>query len=178
MRPIHPRPVDHPMATDRPQSTFQRVSCAAVAVALGLTAALPARADTPFSALAGSWSGGGQIRLEDGKSERLSCRAIYNPKESGVTLGMSLRCASTSYKIELRSSLRYDGGQVSGSWEERTFNAGGAVSGKATNGTIQLSFSGNISGSMSVSYGGASQRVSLTTSGSGLSGLSLNLSKG
>ena len=148
-------------------------------MAANLAMALPSAtaADSPFNELAGSWSGNGQIRLDDGKSERLSCRANYNPKDSGASLGMSLRCASPSYKIELRSSLRYDAGRISGSWEERTFNTGGEVTGKAANGVIQLAFTGNVSGSMSVSYGGSSQKVSLTTTG-GMAGLTLSLSKG
>ena len=158
-----------------------RIGIAALAMSLGVGMGWPlasAAAESPFAGLAGSWAGSGQIRLQDGHSERLTCRALYNPKDGGSSMGLSLRCASPSYKIELRSSLRYEGGRVSGSWEERTFNAGGSVSGKASAGAMQLSFSGNVSGTMSVTFGGSSQRVALTTSGGGLSGLSLSLSKG
>ena len=163
----------------RHTSMFRSLICSlAAAPSIVGVAAGPALADSPFAALAGSWTGGGQIRLDDGKSERLTCRALYNAKDSGASLGLSLRCASTSYKIELRSSLQYDGGRISGSWEERTFNAGGEVSGKAANGAMVLAFSGNVTGSMSVTYGGASQTVSLKTTGSNLAGLTLNLSKG
>ena len=166
----------------RQNSMFRSLICslAATASIVGVAGgqALPALADTPFTALAGSWSGGGQIRLDDGNSERLTCRALYNSKDGGASLGLSLRCASTSYKIELRSSLQYDAGKISGSWEERTFNASGEVSGKAANGAMVLAFSGNVTGSMSVTYGGSSQTVSLKTSGSNLSGLTLSLSKG
>ena len=137
-----------------------------------------AAGDSPFTAMAGQWSGGGQLKLEGGKSEKLNCRAIYNPKDNGAHMGLSLRCASPSYNIELRSTLQYDAGKVSGSWEERTFNANGAVTGRASAGSLQLSFSGNVSGSMTVATTGSSQRVSLTTSAGGLSGLSLSLSKG
>ena len=161
------------------KTRFARLATIAVtATALACGTTLPASADTPFSALAGSWSGSGQIRLDNGSSEQLSCKALYNPKESGATLGMSLRCASQSYKIELRSTLAYEGGRVTGSWEERTFNAGGEVTGRASAGAINLVFSGNVSGSLSVTFGGSNQRVALTTKGSGLAGLSLNLSKG
>lgn len=131
-----------------------------------------------LSVLAGSWSGGGHIRLSDGRSERLTCRANYNPREGGSGLGLSLRCASQSYRIELRSSLRVAGGRVSGSWEERSFNAAGSISGTASSGSLLMSFSGTMSGSMSVSYGSSSQRVSIKTGDGGLSSVSLSLSKG
>lgn len=74
-------------------------------------------AQTTFNALAGNWSGGGQIKLQDGKSEKLSCRAYYNPKDGGNGLGLAIRCASASYKIELRSALKLNGNAISGSWK-------------------------------------------------------------
>ncbi len=151
------------------------------AVLLGTAgiAALPVRAaPSPFIELAGTWSGNGQIRLQSGQKEQLSCRAFYTPKSGGADMGMALRCASASYKIELRSDLRYQGGAVTGSWEERTFNAAGNVSGRATGGQIHLTFSGNVTGSMSVTYSGATQTVTIVTSGSELSGVSLNLARG
>lgn len=138
----------------------------------------PAAAQTPFNALAGSWSGGGQIRLGDGRTERLSCRANYNPRAGGASMGMSIRCASPSYRIELRTSLQYAGGRVSGTWEERSYNVGGSIDGRASSGALNMSFSGNINGSLNVSYGGSSQRVSITTGSSGFSSVSLSLSKG
>ena len=135
-------------------------------------------APSPFIELAGTWSGAGQIRLQGGQSEQLSCRAYYTPKSGGVELGMAIRCASTSYKIELRSALHYDGGAVTGSWEERTFNANGDVTGRATGGQIHLTFKGNVTGSMSVTYSGANQNVTITTSGTELSGVTLRLARG
>lgn len=131
-----------------------------------------------FSTLSGNWSGTGQVKLDDGRTERVSCRAYYAPRDGGSGLGLALRCASPSYRIELRSSLRAQGNKVSGTWEERSFNAGGAISGSSSGGTLSLSFSGTLNGSMVVNTSGASQRVSITTSSGGLSRVSLNLSKG
>ena len=148
------------------------------ALAASVAIASPAAAQTPFSGLAGSWSGGGQIKLNDGTAERLSCRASYNPKENGASMGMSIRCASQSYKIELRSSLQYAGGQVTGTWEERSHNVGGPVSGRASNGSVNVSFGGDIAGSMSVSFTASTQRVSISTGGAGFASVSLNLSRG
>jgi hypothetical protein len=134
--------------------------------------------DSPFGPLAGAWSGSGQVQLESGGKERLTCRAYYTPKDDGVSLGMAIRCASASYKIELRSSLRYERGQVTGTWEERNFNAAGNVSGRATGGNISLSISGGISGTMSLAYSAARQTVSISTETAGLRGVSMQLTRG
>jgi len=67
---------------------------------------------------------------------------------------------------------------VTGTWEERSFNAGGSLSGSAGAGKLNLAFSGTTSGSMSISYGNSSQRVSITAAGTGLSSIQLSLSKG
>ena len=158
-----------------PRSTSGAVAALAV---FTICAVATARAETALSGLSGSWTGGGQIRLADGRSERLSCRASYNPRDGGNGLGMSIRCASQSYKIELRSSLILAGGRVSGTREERSFNAGGVVSGTSATGALRLSFSGTMGGSISVSYGGSSQQVSIKTSGSELSSISLSLKRG
>lgn len=151
-----------------------------VASALAFTvlgAAAPAMAQADVSGLAGNWAGGGQVRLTDGRSERLSCRANYSSREGGQGLRLSIRCASPSYKIDLRSSLAFAGNRVSGSWEERSFNAGGAISGSASTGSLRLSFSGSADGSLSVSYGGSSQQVSIKTSAGDLSAVSLSFKR-
>ena len=160
--------------------TFSRAisqsSLAGLAAMACLAVATPGQAQQAgLSGLAGNWSGGGQIMLSDGSKERVTCRAYYSPRDGGM--GLALRCASQSYKIELRSALRVNGGRVTGTWEERSYNAGGAISGSSASGALHLSFSGSMSGSMNVSYGASSQRVSITTGGGGLSSVSLNLSK-
>ena len=160
-----------------PRFHLPATAIAIAAATVSLALAGQAQAQTPFNELAGNWSGGGQIRLDNGRTERLSCRAFYSPKEGGAAMGVALRCASSSYKIELRSSLRYAGGRVSGTWEERSYNVGGSVTGRASSGSLNVSFSGGLNGSMSVSYGGASQRVSINAGG-GLSSVSVSLSKG
>lgn len=160
------------------KKTMSVAFSAALAVLAQSSFSTPGYAQAGLSGLAGTWSGGGQLKLSDGRSERLTCRAFYSPREGGSGLGLALRCASQSYRIELRSSMRVAGGRVSGTWEERSFNAGGAISGSAGSGSLHLAFSGTMSGSMSVSYGASSQRVSITTGGAGLSSVSLSLSKG
>lgn len=156
----------------------------------GLTAALvmlgglgvgvrPALADGPFASYGGTWSGSGTIRLSGGNSEALRCKAYYTPKDGGSSMGLAIRCASASNKIELRAQLSVDGGRVSGSWEERTFNASGNVTGRANANRITLTIAGGgFNGTMSVSTSGSSQSVSITTEGIGLKGVSISLSRG
>ena len=163
------------------------VNCMSVAwrVALILAAAAfctfdapVARADTPFANLTGTWSGRGQVRIEGGKNERITCKAYYTPKDGGVGVGIALRCASPSYSINLRSLLTSTGDRVTGTWEEETFNANGTVTGRAYNGNLSVSISGGgLAGSMSVSFGSATQQVSINTSGTPLRGVSISLSR-
>jgi hypothetical protein len=147
------------------------------AIGAGLPRPLPALAESPFAGLNGSWTGSGQIRLASGNTEALKCKAYYTPKESGV--GLAIRCASASNRIELRAVLTFQGGRVSGSWEERTFNAAGDLSGQASGNRINLSITGGgFTGTMSVATTGSSQTVSITTDGIGLRGVNINLSRG
>jgi hypothetical protein len=150
-----------------------------ILAALVAMAGVPqAHAETPFEMLAGTWTGSGHIKLENGKSEALKCRAFYTQKDASG-LGIALRCASASNKIELRASLNQERGVIDGSWEERTFNAAGTVKGRMTPSRINLSImGGTFSGSMNVSILGERHSVSIETNGIGLRGVSINLSRG
>lgn len=163
-----------------------RLLLSSLALALGLTTsattmtahAQPATGHI-FAALDGSWSGRGSVRFSDGKSERIACRAYYNPKSAGAELGLAIRCASVSYKIEIRASLLNNNGRLTGRWEERTFNASGEVTGRASVGNIKMDIAGGgLTASMSVSYGRSKQAVSISTEGSSLRGVDISLSRG
>ena len=134
-----------------------------------------ARADNPFPRLAGSWSGSGHVQFDQGKSEQITCKAYYTAQAEGSGLAMAFRCASSSYKIEMRAGLSQQDGRVVGHWEERTFNAAGSVSGRATPTNLDLAISGAVSGTMFVTSNETGQRVELKTVGSGLTGVTINL---
>ena len=129
----------------------------------------------PFDTLLGSWRGSGQIELSQGKTERLKCNAYYTG--GGSQLGMAIRCQSESSNVEIRSKLSQSGGRVTGTWEERTFNAEGNASGQATNGKITLSISGSVIGSMQVSYSASRQSVSISTQNIALKSVSIDLTR-
>ena len=77
----------------------------------------------------------------------------------------------------MRATLSQQNGQVTGQWEERTFNAAGAVSGRATDSSLTLAISGAVSGTMSVTSRDASQRIEIKTVGSGLAGVTISLAR-
>ena len=76
-----------------------------------------------FETLFGSWRGGGQLQLSEGRTERLKCNAYYTG--GGSQLGLAILCKSESSNIHIRSKLSQSGGRITGTWEERTFNAEG-----------------------------------------------------
>lgn len=160
--------------------TVSRVGAAVLVTAAGLLAvSADARAANPFKSLAGSWSGQGKVRLEGGKTETIRCRAYYTLSDDAARLGMAIRCASAANKIEMRASLNYANGALSGNWEERTYNASGKVSGSASDSRMSLQIQGGgLEGRMSVRLGGASHSVSISTQGSAFQGLDLSLSRG
>ncbi|KAB2919813.1 MAG: hypothetical protein F9K29_04280 [Hyphomicrobiaceae bacterium] len=136
----------------------------------------PAYAATPFDTLLGAWSGSGQIRYEDQASESIRCSAYYSG--GGTKLRLAIRCKSTSTEIEIRGVLSQQGSRVTGTWEERTFNASGEASGSISASRINLSISGGgFSGSMAVSYGGARQTVTISTQGIKMRSVHITLGK-
>jgi len=152
---------------------------ATTCVAISLAAA-PKRADAAsvFSNMSGSWSGTGQMRLEGGRTEALRCKAYYSDKSGGNGLGISLRCASPSNKVELRATLTATGNRISGDWEERQFNASGRASGTANGNHISLAINGGgLSGSMSVTTNGSRQTVSISTENVALKGIHIGLAR-
>jgi hypothetical protein len=128
----------------------------AVALFVASIASSPSYAQSgPFAGLAGVWSGGGSVMLDDGSSERIRCRATYAVGEGGAGLNQSLTCASDSYKFELRADVIAHGSEITGSWSETSRNVSGSLEGRGTAGNIQVV----------VSSAGFNANISLTTRG-------------
>ena len=146
------------------------------AIALAM-AGVPAVAGSPFTSLVGTWSGKGTARLEGGKSEKLTCKGYYSGS-GGSELKLNIICANPSTKVELRSVLKYAGGRITGTWEERNYNQTGTITGSADEQKLRLNIGGGaLKGVLSVSLGGATQSVSLSTQGSALQGVSINFAR-
>lgn len=155
-----------------------RIALAASVAASATIAAFAADAD--FRTYAGRWVGNGTINLADGSSERIKCRATYFVVNNGRGLEQNIRCASASYKIEVRSAMQQGvGGAISGTWQETQLNAMGNLSGRASAAGLRLSVAGDkFSGSMSVTVSGTSQTVSIVPRGTEISSVTIGLRKG
>jgi hypothetical protein len=118
----------------------------------------------PFARLAGQWAGKGTIELADGTREPIRCRAAYDALDKKLQL--NIRCASESYSFDLRSSVTYSAGSLSGTWSEDTRNFAGTISGRASGDRFQVSAKGpSFSASLSLTTHGDHQSVVIEPEG-------------
>lgn len=135
---------------------------AALVLSIGLGAAVARAAPAPLASLIGTWSGNGSIRLENGQTEAVRCKAFYTDK--GPSLGVALRCASAGAKIDLRATLGTAGSKVTGTWEERQFNAAGSLDGLISGNKLSLDIDGGgLKATIVVSTTGSNQNLTITT---------------
>jgi hypothetical protein len=123
---------------------------AALVAAASWSSNSSAQAGGPFAGMAGVWSGGGTVTLDDGSTERIRCRATYAVGAGGSGLQQTLTCASDSYRFNLTSNVMAQGSAVSGTWAESSRNIQGSIEGRSGPGVIQVvanapGFSANIS---------------------------------
>ena len=160
-------------------NTNRIAKTAALAAALAVITAFPASAgDNAIGALVGNWNGSAQATLDSGKTESMRCKGYYTG-QGPDGMNVAIRCANASSKIDLRATLTFANGAVSGNWEERTYNAVGTVSGKSTPNKVNLAITGGgLTAAMAVSISGASHSVSISTQGSGLKGVNISFNRG
>jgi hypothetical protein len=151
---------------------------AAAAMAVLAVAAWPASvqaSNSPFTAMAGSWSGSGLITTSDGNKERIRCRAKYDVDGAGSSLDLTLRCASDSYNFELQSNATHNNGTVSGNWSENTRHVGGNIEGSARGNAIHVRVSGVISATLGVNTNGNQQSISIQAPGTELQSVAISM---
>ena len=137
------------------------------------------QAGGPFSAAAGNWSGGGSVAFNDGRKERIRCRASYAVENGGFATSITISCASDSYKFELTSNITASGNQVAGTWDERSRGVGGNISGTISGGTMNLRAGGQtFNAILSIALRPGSQSITIQSPGSELSAVSISLNKG
>jgi hypothetical protein len=155
-------------------------SIAAIALSLSFlafNAQTAIAAEGPLGQFAGNWAGSGKIVVKDGSSERIRCRSTN--ASSGKGLNLNLRCASDSYKFELASEISYEGGNISGSWNETSRGVVGSLSGKANGNNIQATAqSVGFNAGLSIRASGNSMAVSIRSPGSEISEVSISMAKG
>jgi len=136
--------------------------------------------EAPFAGLSGPWSGAGTVTMTNGATERIRCKASYAVNATGKALQQSLRCASDSYRLEIRSNVSSERGSLSGSWAEATRGLSGNVSGRATGAAISANVAGaGFTARLNVRTQGDKQSVTLKPQGdSEVSAVSISLRKG
>jgi hypothetical protein len=160
------------------------ISRTAYALAFTLAAAFAPvshaqRALGPFVGLAGSWNGNGRIEMQNGKSERIRCRARYSVTQAGEALVQELRCAGDSYKFDVNSTAQSDGGALSGTWAELTRNVTGTLSGRASGGSIQARVTAlGFSAGLTVETVGNTQSVTIVPEGNDVRSVKVSMKRG
>jgi hypothetical protein len=141
----------------KPPGAMRRLMTAAAVLLAALIcgSASHAQQSGPFAGLAGVWSGGGNVTLDDGSTERIRCRATYAVGAGGNGLNQSLTCASDSYRFNLASNVIASGASLSGTWSESSRGINGNLEGRGGNGNFQVT----------ASAPGFTANISLTTHG-------------
>jgi len=162
----------------RTAGTFRRLIFAAVTLLAAFVNAPASHAQMgAFTGMAGNWSGGGAVTLDDGSSERLRCRASYAVGDGGDGLNLSLLCASDSYKFDLRADVISDRGRLSGSWSETSRGVNGTLEGQGANGNFQvLANAPGFIANISLSTRGNRQSIGIRSEGS-FRGANITLSR-
>jgi hypothetical protein len=151
---------------------------ASLAVALPALAAPAGIAATPFTGMSGAWTGAGRITMSDGSSEPIRCRATYTADKTGTVLDQVLRCASDSYKFNVKSKVGADGNALLGEWTETTYNLVGTFTGTVKGNKIegQVRGSGLIIGVALVTSGNQ-QQARFLSQGTEMREVRINLTK-
>ncbi len=164
----------------RKRSAFASLVALATLALLAPGASAPSRAasDNPFSMLSGTWKGWGWIELWSGDKERLRCKVVYKVSGRGKRASQALLCASTSYKVDARGTLRISAGRVSGTWAESGFGVEGSVSGTAKGKMILLGLVGaKFTAAMAISVDRCRQTVTIKPRGLEVRKVSMGLKK-
>ena len=131
----------------------------------------------PFAGMAGVWSGGGTVTLDDGSTERIRCRETAAVGAGGAGLNLGLTCASDSYKFDLSGNVVSDRGVLSGTWSESTRGITGSLQGRGTSGNFEvIANAAGFTASLSVATRGNRQSVSIRAE-SGFRGASIALTR-
>ena len=150
---------------------------AIVAAVILSTSAAMAEADAtePFALLIGKWKGGGIMAMSDGTRERIVCDAEHSG--TALQLRLIIHCVSGERDIRMQANMSSNAGRLLGFWEEKYFNAAGAITGVATGNKISFTVSGNVNGKMIVDYSKNRQKISITTKNVPLSSLKIDMKR-
>jgi hypothetical protein len=116
--------------------------------------------------------------MQNGRSERIRCRAKYSVTQAGQVLAQELRCASDSYKFDVNSTAQSEGGALSGSWAELTRNVTGTLSGQASGGSIKARVTAlGFSAGLTVDTAGNTQSVTIVPEGNDVRSMMVSMKR-
>jgi hypothetical protein len=124
-------------------------------------ASAPPRGEgNPFDQLTGDWTGGGIVTPSRGDPEKVECKVSYTP--SGSTVTQTLVCSGVDNQFDAKTKFKYKGGKISGSWNEKTFDASGNISGSAIGDLVHARISGDkFSGRMSIKVSDSGHTINI-----------------
>jgi hypothetical protein len=165
------------LTTDTPVALKRLIFALFALVAASVSSSASYAQSGPFTGMAGVWTGGGTVTLDDGSTERIRCRATYAVGAGGNGLNQTLVCASDSYKFDLKSNVVADRGVLSGTWSESSRGINGDLEGRGTNGNFQVIVSApGFTANLALTTRGNKQSV-VIRSESQFRGASISLSK-
>ncbi len=127
--------------------------------------------------MAGVWSGGGTVTLDDGSTERIRCRETAAVGAGGAGLNLTLACASDSYKFDLSGNVVSERGALSGTWSEASRGVTGSLQGRGGSGNFEVvANAGGFTARLSVATRGSRQSVSIRAE-SGFRGATIALAR-
>ena len=135
--------------------------------------------DAPFKTLIGWWGGEGRLGFKEGKTETVKCRVTYLEGATNSEVTQTIRCASPSGKVEIKSTVTANGKQVSGTWSEQVYNFNGDLNGQITDRGFRVSVAGNdLRANMDVIVKDKLQVIEIQFDTKALVGMTLILKKG
>ncbi|MET0569685.1 MAG: hypothetical protein ABWZ74_11455 [Hyphomicrobiaceae bacterium] len=150
---------------------------------LGVTlfSAMPALAvdASPFDKLVGRWVGEGRLGVRDNATEQVKCRVTYLLPGPTDQLQQTIRCATASGSIEVRSTVAHSAGTLTGTWTELERKMHGELTGTVTPRGFRVNIRGEgLHANMDIVILGAKQVIEIQFIDSSLIGLMLILDKG
>jgi hypothetical protein len=139
----------------------------------------PAQEASPFEKLAGRWVGEGRLGVRESAAETVRCRVTYLVSEQGRQVSQTIRCATASDQLEVRSTVTHASGVLSGSWKELSRNWGGELAGRVMPYGFKVAIKGSeFSANMDIIVKDDRQVIEIQFIDSSLIGLTLVLRKG
>jgi hypothetical protein len=121
-------------------------------LALVVVAAVMPPASAQSVSIAGSWSGSGVVRLPNGNSESVKCRATFS--QAGTSASMSATCANASTRVSQTAELtRAGGNRFVGDFVNSEYGISGSI-------RIVINSASSMTASMSGGGGSASFTLS------------------